>query len=148
MLHNLTVELWPDASTRPPLYGPDPHSFHGMSTDRDKTALKYMSNWLDACARLGVPIVGVTHHEYIEVEPTAAGFTNASVLDTNAVVARAVNGSVRRASPTVAIVGGEIGPHNGGSPPCNHTSMRWAVFGDSLWYADAMWGRREAYAVT
>ena len=47
----------PDASTRPPLYGPDPHSFHGMSTDRDKTALKYMVDWLDACARLGVPIV-------------------------------------------------------------------------------------------
>ena len=64
MLHNLTVELWPDASTRPPLYGPDPHSFHGMNTDRDKSALKYMGEWLDACARLGVPIVGVTHHEY------------------------------------------------------------------------------------
>ena len=76
--------------------------------------------------------------------PPTAGFTNASVLDTNAVVASAVNASVRRASATVAIVGGEIGPHNGGSPPCNHTSMRWAVFGDSLWCADAMGGRREA----
>ena len=80
MLHNLTVELWPDASTRPPLYGPDPHSFHGMSTDRDKTALKYMVEWLDACARLGVPIVGVTHHEYIEVEPTAAGARNSGAI--------------------------------------------------------------------
>ena len=80
MLHNLTVELWPDASTRPPLYGPDPHSFHGMNTDRDKSALKYMGEWLDACARLGVPIVGVTHHEYIEVEPTAAGARNSGAI--------------------------------------------------------------------
>ena len=77
-------------------HGPDPHSFHGMSTDRDKSALKYMVEWLDACARLGVPIVGVAP-QYIEVELTAAGallaqfcaippptsgFTNASVLDT------------------------------------------------------------------
>ena len=85
VLHNLTVELWPDASTRPPLYGPDPHSFHGMSTDRDKSALKYMSDWLDACARLGVPIVGVTHHEYIEVEPTAAGARNSGAILPNSV---------------------------------------------------------------
>ena len=85
MLHNLTVELWPDASTRPPLYGPDPHSFHGMSTDRDKTALKYMVDWLDACARLGVPIAGVTHHEYIEVEPTAAGARNSVAILRNSV---------------------------------------------------------------
>ena len=34
--------------------------------------------------------------------------------------------------------GGEIGPHNGGSPPCDHTSMRWANFGDSFWYADSL----------
>ena len=33
---------------------------------------------------------------------------------------------------------GEIGPHNGGSPPCNHSSMRWANFADSFWYMDAM----------
>ena len=33
---------------------------------------------------------------------------------------------------------GEIGPHNGGSPPCDHSSMRWANFGDSFWYLDAM----------
>ena len=85
VLHNLTVELWPDASTRPPLYGPDPHSFHGMNTDRDKSALKYMVEWLDACARLGVPIVGVTHHEYIEVEPTAAGARNSGAILPNSV---------------------------------------------------------------
>jgi hypothetical protein len=30
------------------------------------------------------------------------------------------------------------GPHNGGSPPCDHSSMRWANFGNSLWYADAL----------
>ena len=51
-----------------------------MTTYRDKSALKYMSDWLDACARLGVPIVGVTHHEYIEVEPTAAGARNSGAI--------------------------------------------------------------------
>ena len=30
------------------------------------------------------------------------------------------------------------GPHNGGSPVCDHTSMRWANFGDSFWYADSL----------
>ena len=41
--------------------------------------------WLDACARLGVPIVGVTHHEYIEVEPTAAGARNSGAILRNSV---------------------------------------------------------------
>ena len=26
------------------------------------------------------------------------------------------------------------GPHNGGSPPCDHSFLRWSVFGDSFWY--------------
>lgn len=28
ILYNLTVELWPDPTTRPVLFGPDPHSLH------------------------------------------------------------------------------------------------------------------------
>ncbi len=62
-------------------------------------------------------------------------------------MAAAVNDTVRRHAPfdpaapaanAFGIWGGEIGPHNGGSPPCDHTSMRWARFGDSIWYADAL----------
>ena len=44
-----------------------------------------LSEELDACARLGVPIVGVTHHEYIEVEPTAAGARNSGAILPNSV---------------------------------------------------------------
>lgn len=32
----------------------------------------------------------------------------------------------------------EIGPHNGGAPPCNSSFERWANFADIFWYADAM----------
>jgi hypothetical protein len=44
----------------------------------------------------------------------------------------------------VAIWAGEIGPQGGGGPPkqlgdaCAHNEMRWANFGDSFWYLDAM----------
>lgn len=58
-----------------------------------------------------------------------------------AAIAAAINATVRAHAPNTTqtgIYGGEIGPHNGGSPPCDHTSMRWATFGDSLWYADAL----------
>lgn len=33
---------------------------------------------------------------------------------------------------------GEIGPHNGGSPPCDPAWRRWANFADSFWYLDAL----------
>jgi heparanase 1 len=49
-----------------------------------------------------------------------------------------VNRTIREHDATVQIFGGEIGPHNDGSPVCDHTSMRWANFGTSLWYSDAL----------
>ena len=36
----------------------------------------WIGEWLDSCQRLGVPVHAVTHHEYTEVNPTAAGFTD------------------------------------------------------------------------
>ena len=33
---------------------------------------------------------------------------------------------------------GEIGPHPGRSPGCDHSSLRWANFGDTFWYIDSM----------
>ncbi|EDQ84175.1 uncharacterized protein MONBRDRAFT_30511 [Monosiga brevicollis MX1] len=39
---------------------------------------------------------------------------------------------------------GEIGPHNGGSPGCNHSSMRWATFADVFWYLDALGAKAAA----
>ena len=132
VLYNLTVELWPDPATRPKLFGPDPHSFH----DADGDIAAWIVEWLDECRRLGVPIHAVTHHEYVEVD--AGTFTSPAKLDMNGAIAAKVNASVRAHDAGVLIFGGEIGPHNGGSPPCDHTSMRWANFGDSLWYADAL----------
>ena len=134
VLHNLTVELWPDASLRPVLLGPDPHSLHGPSGSQ----LQWIADWLDGCKTLGVPVYGVTHHEYVEVDPSPSGFVSANTLALNGAIAAAINHTVRQHDAEVRIFGGEIGPHNGGSPPCDHTSMRWAVFGDSLWYADAL----------
>ena len=53
-------------------------------------------------------------------------------------VATAVNDTLTRVAPLVQIWAGEIGPHNGGTVPCDHTMMRWANFADSHWYLDAM----------
>jgi heparanase len=142
-LHNLTLELWPDGARRPRLFGPDPHSLH----DATGSQLEWIADFLRHCDALGVPVEGATHHEYIEVDPTAAGFTSPTRLALNAAIAAAVNHTVRSVSRTVGIWGGEIGPHNGGSPPCDHSSMRWAVFGDSFWYADALAAKaRHGYA--
>ena len=134
ILHNLTIELWPNEQQRPPLFGPDPHSFHGPTG----VMLQWIGDWIDACHDRHVPIHGVTHHEYIEVDPTPEGFTSPARLALNGAVAKAIHTLVRKHDTQVGIWGGEIGPHNGGNPVCNHSMMRWAVFGDVLWYADAM----------
>jgi len=130
ILYNLTVELWPDEDSRPKLLGPDRHSFHDGNID------SYIKDFVVECQKANVPLYGATHHEYIEVD--SSSFTSPSKLDKNAQVGAAINKSVRSVSDSVKIFGGEIGPHNGGSPQCDHTSMRWANFGDSLWYADAL----------
>ena len=50
--HKLTVELWPDASKRPVLFGPDPHSLHAATGSQ----LAWIGAWLDGCKRRGVPV--------------------------------------------------------------------------------------------
>ena len=132
ILYNLTVELWPDETRRPVLFGPDPHSLHGPTGAQ----LGWIASWLDSMAAKGVPVHAVTHHQYTEVDPSVSGFTSATKLSLNGAIAAAINRTVREHSTSARVFGGEIGPHNGGSPPCDHTSMRWAVFGDSFWYAD------------
>ena len=52
ILHNLTLELWPDAAARPGLYGPDPHSLH----DASGAQLGWIADFLDGCKKLGVPM--------------------------------------------------------------------------------------------
>ena len=78
-------------------------------------------------------------HEYIEVTSSPRGFTAPTRLDMNSRIAAAVSTTIRKVAPKAAIWGGEIGPHNGGNPVCDQQrTMRWAVYGDTLWYADAL----------
>jgi hypothetical protein len=172
VLQALTEELWPDASKRPLLLGPDaahqqrlpnPHptvrdrcvsddlhdecflAFLLTRTTFSSThcSTRYVTDFFRAAAALGVPVHGATLHKYIEV--TTARDTNATRLDETAdrfgqfkdeVLGGWAAAGVQAQPPR--LWGGEIGPHNGGSPPCNHSSMRWATFADSLWYVDSM----------
>lgn len=145
ILHNLTLELWPDPATRPVLLGPD--AAHQdvadvkppFPTPRDA----YVFDFFKTAGELNLPIAGATLHKYIET--TTARDTNATRLDETttrfAIFQNQVNngwaasGSSR---PPPRAWGGEVGPHNGGAPPCDHSSMRWATFADSLWYADSL----------
>ena len=146
ILYNLTVELWPNPSRRPMLWGPDPHGLHIPTGADPDTKLAWLTEWLDHVQERGVPIHGVTHHEYVEVEPVPTGYTSPDRLDLNTKIASVINKTVREHATfnsrdvrsQFGLWGGEIGPHNGGKPVCNHSTMRWAVFGDSLWYADAL----------
>jgi heparanase 1 len=133
VLADLLVELYPDASARPKIMGPDIHGFH---TGPDQSFVNFLHEFVKECQRIGVPLHGVTHHEYIEVSEYAKTPPPASMLDITATIAEGVNASL--AEFGVQIWAGEIGPHNGGSPGCDHTSLRWANFADSFWYLDAM----------
>ena len=68
---------------------------------------------------------------YIEVDVNST--FHGSTLDITAEIAIAVNATLSQAAPNVLRFAGEIGPHNGGSPPCDHTSMRWSTFANSFW---------------
>ena len=84
-------------------------------------------------------------HEYIQVGWNGSEWTSLdpTVLDKTASCADDFRELVRTTSqrvglPQPEVWAGEIGPHNGGSPPCNHSSMRWANFANSFWYMDSM----------
>ena len=83
-------------------------------------------------------ITGATLHKYIET--STARDLNGTFLDktterfglfkSQVLSGWADSGSKEKAP---RLWGGEIGPHNGGAPGCDHTSMRWATYADSLW---------------
>lgn len=85
--------------------------------------LNYLKNFVRSTLALGVPLFAVTHHEYIEV--MVSSDNNPALMDETGDIAAAVNESIRSVSAVPQIWAGEIGPHNGGSPPCDHSSMRW-----------------------
>jgi len=138
VLRDLLVQMYPDASTRPKIVGPDGLGFHDGSfhDGPEKKKLNYLHDFVQECQRLDVPLHAATHHEYVEVSEYSKAPPPASRLNKTGVIAKGVNASI---SPFgVQIWAGEIGPHNGKSPGCDHTSMRWANFADSFWYLDAM----------
>ena len=144
-LHKLTLELWPDAAKRPVLLGPD--AAHQDTKDRKPPFPTprdaYVYDFFKAAGEMDLPIADATLHKYIEV--TTERDTNASRLDETTARFSLFQDQVNNgwaasgsAKPPPRAWGGEIGPHNGGAPPCDHSSMRWATFADSLWYADAL----------
>ena len=135
ILYQLLTELFPDASSRPKIIGPDPNGWHSTPTADDKR-LAFMNEFASELQRLKVPLFAMTHHEYIEIDQNSPQPIAAAELDKTGAIAKAVNASL--AHQGVAIWAGEIGPHNGGSVPCDHTSMRWANFASTFWYLDAM----------
>ena len=65
ILSDLLAELWPNASNRPKVIGPDVHGFHGdpRTSAPEKPKLKYLREFAPNCSLLGVPLHAVTHHE-------------------------------------------------------------------------------------
>jgi heparanase len=141
-LSELLVELYPHAPSRPKLLGCDGYGFHYPPSQGGKCAdkLAFVADFAANCSALGVPLHAVTHHEYIDVDANPAAPANHSLLSVTGEIARDVNATLvaRGVAPAAQIWGGEIGPHNGGSPGCSRSSMRWANFGNTFWYLDAM----------
>eukprot|EP00041_Stephanoeca_diplocostata_P007397 m.105224 g.105224 ORF g.105224 m.105224 type:complete len:597 (-) comp16856_c0_seq3:464-2254(-) len=139
VLSKLLGELYPDANTRPKIIGPDIHGFHqGDDIVTAKKKLVYLNGFAKNCSNLNVTLHALTHHEYIEVPQYAVAPASASLLDNTAQIAKLVYTGLAAVEPRIQVWAGEIGPHNGGSPNCSHSSMRWANFADVFWYVDAM----------
>jgi hypothetical protein len=114
ILSNLLEELWPAASTRPKMIGPDVHGFHSdpLAGGKVDAKLPYLRDFALNCSRLGVPLHAATHHEYIEVDEYPVAPPAVSKLQITNQVAVAVNATLAAAAPSVQIWAGEIGPHN------------------------------------
>ena len=140
LYHGLLVPLWAPLKgiPAPKVLGPDPHSFHTCPSAACSAKLAYIADFLHWCSVYAVPLAAMTHHEYVDVGDGSPPFRDPSRLDQTSAIASAVYATVAAAKIHPQVWAGEIGPHNGGSPPCDHTSMRWANFGDSLWYSDAL----------
>ena len=130
-LCHVLARVYPDATHRPLLFGPDPHSFKGVPVSTEK--LDFLRGFAEQARDTQLPLHGVTHHEYIEVGNERS--LQPSVLDMTLSIAFTVNGTVRSVLPDTALYAGEIGPHNGGSPGCDTAPGRWTAFADSFWCA-------------
>merc|ERR1712166_779137 len=138
-LNKLLDSVYGSSASRPKLLGPDPHSFKDKPERWPKT-IKYLEDFIHSVTAAGVDMYAITHHEYTEatVVDDDYNFNNPAVLNRSGDVARLFNDSISRALPAARKWAGEIGPHNGGTDVCSHELMRWANFGDSIWYSDSL----------
>jgi hypothetical protein len=137
-LRKLVNELWPAEADRPKIVGPDPTSLGNPGnvsaalTRYDAPTLRYITDFARNCSELGVGLHAASAHEYIESDINTS--TTAAKLDTSAAVAKALVAAVAAAGvPSLEAWAGEVGPHNGGAPPCNSSFERWANFADIFW---------------
>ncbi len=100
--------------------------------------MSYLSEFVCNCSLLGVDLYAVTHHEYLEIQEYATTPPPALLLDKAGTMGKAIRASIKEVAPTVKVWAGEIGPHPGRSPGCDHSSLRWANFADTFWYIDSM----------
>jgi heparanase 1 len=145
----IVAAVHPNATTRPKIIGPDADYM-----DPNPTQHAIYKQWVgefvgnvSSSNAYDVPFFAVTLHEYIDVGWNGSSWLSLdpNVLDRTGEVADDFAGTVRGAwggrgnkDPPPQLWAGEIGPHNGGSPPCNASSMRWANFANTFWYVDAM----------
>jgi heparanase 1 len=137
VLHKLLVELFPQLSTRPRIIGPDiamEASFNSSWVDVP-AAIVYMQQFVGNCSVLGVDLYAVTHHEYLKIQEYATHPAPAELLDMAGTIGRAMRAAIPQ---TTKLWAGEIGPHTGQSPGCDHTSLRWSNWASSFWYIDSM----------
>lgn len=141
-LHKLLVELY-GADEVPKLVGPDPHGYHGPPSPPDSTS-EFLVDFAQNMSSLGVPLLALTHHEYVEVDEYLTVKSREwknyfETLDKVGAIAKIVNQTLRESGVETPIWIGESGPHNGASPGVlSDKSMRWNNFADSFWYLDAM----------
>jgi hypothetical protein len=139
-LVEILIEAYPDEETRPKIIGPDA-DYQDSKPAQAKIYRGWGEAFLGNVSKYKVPLAAATLHEYIEVGWNGSSWTSLDpdVLDRTATCADDWRDMVQRTSQRVGlglpeVWAGEIGPHNGGSPPCNHSSMRWANFANSFWY--------------
>lgn len=141
-LYAMLRQVFPEEGQRPRLLGPDPHSFHTASDVAGHGGL-HVVHYMGNLSAAGTPQYAATHHEYIEVgAEDNTSFYNASYLQRAADISKNMAAAVRaekaregrKPSDGPQLWGGEIGPHNGGSPPCDASSERWSNFANGFWY--------------
>lgn len=140
ILHRVIVKKFPHNATRPKLIGPDimMQSWQDPLTAKAQGYMSYLQHFVANCSLFGVDLYAVTHHEYLEIKEYSTTPPPATLLDEAGTMGRAIRAAIQEVAPNVKVWAGEIGPHPGRSPGCDHSSLRWSNFADTFWYIDSM----------